>query len=126
MFRGTVKETRELPVRSESPRRRYAVTFAPSAYWKGTVSDEMTLHVVEPGPDCLGDSFAQGKEYVVFAVAQESRDYKFEEKYWYGWLDVMPAGSIILTGLGACSSTSEVQAADKTLKSLGRPKKNSR
>lgn len=126
IFRGTVKDVRELPARREGPRRRYTVTFAPSAYWKGTISDETTLHVIEPGSDCLGDSFLPGKEYVVFAVVQEARDYKVDDKFWYGWLDVMPAGSMILTGLGACSSTAEVQAAAKTLKSLGKGKKSSR
>jgi hypothetical protein len=126
VFRGTVQTVKEIPARPESARRRYAVTFTPSEYWTGTVDEQVTLHVLEPGTDCVGDSFAQGKEYIVFAVAQEARDFKWNDQFWFGWLDVLPAGTTILTGLGACNSTSEVALAAKTLKTLGKGKKLTR
>ena len=120
VFRGVVSKVKELPPRKESARPRYAVTFAISTYWKGNPGREITIYVVEPGTDCIGARFEEGKEYVVFAISRESRDYALADKFWYGWLDVLPKGTQLLTVNNFCDSTAEVRQARKTLRALGK------
>jgi hypothetical protein len=123
VFRGVVNNVKELPFRPESSRPRYEVTFTASQYWKGTTTKQITLHIIEPGTDCVGARFDEGKEYVVFAVSQEVDDHWLETKFRYGWLDLLPKGSKILTVSNDCDSTSEVQQAGKTLRELGKGRK---
>ena len=123
VFRGIVTNVKELPIRTESSRQRFEVTFAVSEYWKGTPLKEITLHIIQPGTDCIGARFDQGKEYVVFALPQEADDHWLKKYFWYGWLDVLPKGSSILTVNNYCDSTAEVKQAGKTLRELGRGRK---
>lgn len=123
VFRGAVTNIKELPLRPESSRKRFAVTFAVSEHWKGTPSKEVTLHIIEPGTDCLGVRFAEGKEYVVFAESQKADDHWLDKHLWYGWLDLLPKGSSFLTVNNFCDSTAEVKQARKTLRQLGRGQK---
>jgi len=123
VFRGVVVSVKILPKRSEIARARYAVTFSVSKYWKGSSGRSVTLHVVGPGTDCVGASFELGKEYIVFAVFQEANDYWLGNDFWYGWLDVLPRGSRILTANNSCDSTSEIKEGMSTLKVLGRGKR---
>jgi hypothetical protein len=120
VFRGVVSKVKELPPRKESARPRYAVNFAVSTYWKGKPGREITIYVVQPGTDCIGARFEEGKEYVVFAISQESRDYALEDRFWYGWLDVLPKDTQLLTVNNFCDSTAEVRLARKTLRALGK------
>ena len=120
VFRGVVSKVKELPPRKENVRPRYAVTFTVSRYWKGNPSTEITIYVVQPGTDCIGARFESGKEYVVFAISQESRDYSLEDRFWYGWLDVLPKGTQLLTVNNYCDSTGEVKQSRKTLRALGK------
>jgi hypothetical protein len=123
VFRGRVKEIKRFPLRPESSRTRYAATFAASDFWKGNPVKEIVLHEFDPSTDCIGARFEVGKEYVVFAVSQEADDHKLGESYWYGWLDVLPKGTHILTVNNYCDSTSEVTKAGEILNALGRGKK---
>jgi hypothetical protein len=120
VFRGVVTRVKEFPGRKEGGRQRYAVTFTVSKYWKGNPGEEITIHIVEPGTDCIGAHFDEGKEYLVFAISQEARDYWLEDKFWYGWLDVMPRRTQLLTVNDFCDSTAEVKKAGKALRTLGK------
>jgi hypothetical protein len=123
IFRGVVTNLKELPVRRESSRSRYEVTFTVSEYWKGPTTKHMTLHILKRGTDCIGARFDLGKEYVVFAVSQEADDFWLEKHFWFGWLDVLPKGSRFLTANNYCDSTAEVKQAGKTLTGLGKGRK---
>src|SRR5882724_9426500 len=57
VFRGVVTNVKELPIRPESSRPRYEVTFTVSEYWKGPATKQITLHIVDPGTDCIGARF---------------------------------------------------------------------
>ena len=120
VFRGIVAKIEELPERKESGRPRYAVTFSVARYWKGKPSNQITIDILEPGTDCLGARFDEGKEYLVFAVSREAKDYWLEDTFWYGWLDVFPSGMHFLTVNNFCDSTAEVNRAGKTLRALGK------
>ena len=120
IFRGVVTNVKELPVRRESSRPRYEVTFTVSEYWKGPKTKQTRLHILEPGSDCIGARFEIGKEYVVFAVSQEADDFWLEKQFWFGWLDVLPKGSMFLTANNYCDSTAEVKEAGQTLRQLGK------
>lgn len=122
VFRGLVTKIKEFPERQESVRKRYAVTFAVSNYWKGDPGKEITIYILEPGADCIGSRFDKGKQYLVFAISQEARDYWLEDKFWYGWLDVLPRGAQLLTVNNFCDSTAEMKKAGKTLRALGKGK----
>jgi hypothetical protein len=56
VFRGIVTDVKELPSRPELERPRYAVTFLVSKYWKGNPGREITLHILQPGTDCIGNT----------------------------------------------------------------------
>jgi hypothetical protein len=120
VFRGTVSDVTELPNRPDMSRGRHTVTFLVSEYWKGASNREVTVHIADPGTDCIGAHFDKGKEYVVFALSQTARDYFLEDKFWYGWLDVLPAGARFLTVNNFCDSTDEAKKAGKTLRVLGK------
>ena len=123
VFRGVVTSVKDLPSRPESSRSRYEVTFTVSEYWKGTTTKQITLHIVDPGTDCVGARFDGGKEYVVFAISQEVDDHWLDKYFWYGWLDLLPKGLRILTVNNFCDSTAELKEAGKTLRELGKGRK---
>jgi hypothetical protein len=104
-------------------RARSAITFSVSRYWKGTPGREVILHVLAPRPDCNGASFDANKEYVVFAYTETADDVRIEKSFWFGWLDLMPAGTKFLTARSLCSHTEEASRARRTLRSLGRGEK---
>ena len=120
VFRGRVIDIAILPERKENPRSRQAVTFATSRWWKGLSSNKITVYVIAPGTDCIGASFDNGEEYLVFADAALSRDVFLEHRFWYGWKDVLPEGEPFLTVNNFCDSTARVSLARKTLRRLGR------
>jgi hypothetical protein len=124
VFRGIVTDVKELPSRPELERPRYAVTFLVSKYWKGNPGREITLHILQPGTDCIGEHFALHQEYVVFAESRTADDYRLGGRFWYGWLDLMPADSRILT-VNNCTATGPTNKAGKTLRALGKGKKQS-
>jgi hypothetical protein len=99
VFRGVVKEVKELPSRPDLQRERYAVTFAVSQYWKGTPGREITLPIDRPGTDCIGAHFDANMSYL------RSRRRR------------------ILTVNNYCDSTAPVKDSRKTLRALGRGKK---
>jgi hypothetical protein len=107
------------------PRVRNAVTFSVSEYWKGNPGMEITLHVLEPRPDCNGAHFEAKTEYVVFAESQTADDVRIENHLWFGWLDLMTAGAHIVTARTLCTNTEEAAKARKTFRALGRGKKPS-
>jgi len=123
VFRGVVTDILPFPMHPEGGRPRYAVTFSVSEYWKGIQGRRITLHIIEPGTDCIGAKFDKGKEYVIFARSQEAGDYRLEERFWHGWLDVLPKGSRLLTVNNACDSTAEAKNAAGTEKELGKGRK---
>jgi hypothetical protein len=124
VFRGTVMDIRELPLRKEmGDRRRYTAAFSVSEYWKGSPSKTVLLHLVDPRPDCTGARFDLGKEYVVFALAQRATDYRLGDDFWYGRLDILHEGDEILTVNNFCDSTADVKLASATLKELGKGKR---
>ena len=125
VFRGVVTNVRELPVRPDVDRPRYAVTFLVSEYWKGVSAREVTLHVMRPGTDCVGARFDLRTEYVVFATSKKADDYRLGGRIWYGWLDLMPAGTEFLTVNNYCDSTALFKDARKTIRALGKGKKPS-
>jgi hypothetical protein len=94
-----------------------------SEYWKGNPGRAITLHVLEPGTDCIGASFDAQTKYLVFAKSQKVDDYRLGKSFWYGWLDLMPAGTEILTVNNFCDSTEQEKKAGKTLRVLGKGQK---
>ncbi|MBS1855650.1 MAG: hypothetical protein JST11_09820 [Acidobacteria bacterium] len=124
VFRGTVTEVRQLPLRKEmGERSRYTATFSVSRYWKGHPGESVILHVIEPRPDCVGARFTVGAEYVVFALAQKARDYRLGDDFWYGWLDIFRKGEDILTVDNFCDSPTEIRTAAAILRELGKGKR---
>lgn len=98
VFRGTVMEKKPLPVRTEMRGRgRYAITFRVEQYWKGPKQTSIILYGLDDGTDCLGGSSYQvGTEYLVFASEHPSKDVFLGADFWYGWTDVLPAGTLML------------------------------
>jgi hypothetical protein len=123
VFRGVVTEVKDLPSRPDLHRGRYAVTFHVSKYWKGNPGQEITLHILEPRADCIGAHFDARTEYLVFAKSQKVDDHRLEKSFWYGWLDLMPAGTEILTVNNFCDSTEQAKKAGKALRVLGKGEK---
>jgi hypothetical protein len=60
---------------------------------------------MRPGTDFIGARFDMREEYVVFAKSQRADDHKLGERFWFGWLDIMPAGTEFLTANNYCDST---------------------
>ena len=123
VFRGTVKSVVEQPPRPEWHRSRYAVNFSVVEYWKGSPGDAVVLHVIEPGTDCIGARFDLGVEYVVFARLQEADDNYLAKNFWYGWLDLLPRGTRILSVNSFCDSTGEARTSIRVLRALGKGQK---
>jgi hypothetical protein len=123
VFRGVVTNIREFPPRPDMDRARNVVTFSVSAYWKGNSGKEIILHLLAPRPDCNGADFEVKKEYVVFAESHIADDVRIENELWFGWLDLLPAGTQIFTARSLCSNTAEAVNARKTLRALGKGSK---
>jgi hypothetical protein len=123
VFRGVVKNVTQLSSRVDMQRARFAVTFAVSEYWKANLGRHVTLYVMDPGPDCIGAHFDWRTEYVVFARTTIADDYRTENAFWYGWLDLLPKGREFLTVNGSCNPTAAVKHAGNTLRELGAGKK---
>jgi hypothetical protein len=119
VFRGVAKSVTQLPARLETRRPRYAVTFSVSDVWKGNPGRKITINYLEPGPDCLGAHFDTHTEYVVFAKSQKADDYKAGDTFLFGWLDLMPKGTELLTVDNYCNATAPVKKAGNTLRALG-------
>jgi hypothetical protein len=123
VFRGLVTKLTELPSRPDLDRSRSTITFSVSKYWKGIPGKEITLHILAPRPDCNGARFAPKTEYVVFAYRETADDVRIENSLWFGWLDLMPAGTKFLTARSLCSHTEEASKARQTIRSLGQGKR---
>lgn len=123
VFRGVAKSVNQLPARPEMRRFRYSVTFSVSEYWKGDLGRHVTIYYLDPGADCLGAHFDAHTEYVVFAKQEKAADYKIGDNFWYGWVDLMPAGMKMLTVSNYCNGTAPVKKAVSTIIELGRGNK---
>jgi hypothetical protein len=111
----------ELPLRKEiGNRKRYAITFRVSEYWKGHPVKTVVLYVLERRADCIGAQFEVGKNYVVFAASQPAKDYRLGNDFWYGWLDLLSEGQRIFVVDDSCGSTASVSQASDTIKRLGK------
>jgi hypothetical protein len=77
------------------------------------------MYVLNPGTDCLGGSYEVGKTYLVFANLNKARDYRLDDFFWYGWLDVMKEGADIVEPVTACVPTGEVDKLRPVLNRLG-------
>lgn len=120
VFRGMVIERKTLPSRPEMRgRNRYAITFRVDEYWKGSPARTI-VYGLDPGTDCLGDGDYQvGKEYLVYAVEDRSRDVLLDEYFWYGWKDILPEGSPVLIPDTACKPGGQVPKVRDALRELG-------
>lgn len=109
VLRGVVTEKKVLPARDEMKgRRRYAIKFRVSEYWKGPRQPTVVVYGLDDGTDCLGGSrYEIGKDYLVFASEQPSRDvFLGSTTFWYGWTDVQPKGTPMLMDT-ACAPNGE-------------------
>lgn len=120
VFRGAVEDIKELPQRQASHWKRRLVTCRVSRVWKGTGDRRLSIYLREPGEDCVGARFEPGKEYLVFAIQQEARDYWLGDRLSYGWTDLMPDGTTFLTVNNFCDSTGAVRLERRALAALGR------
>ena len=122
VFRGRVIERKELLQRVEMKgRRRYAVTFQVDEYWKGSPGKRVTLYGMDAGTDCLGDSgYAEGKSYLVYASESDVKDVVLDGLFWYGWLDVLPAGTKMLVPQTACTPGGESSVVRDAIRQLGK------
>lgn len=114
VFRGVVIEKTEV-TRPDMVAQRFVTRFRVKEYWKGNPGEVLTLYDTQVFPtlDC-GPSFEAGKEYLVYAVEEQSEDLMIQEaerkllgaqnpriRFVRGWTDVVPRGTRILTrGLG--------------------------
>jgi len=122
VFRGTVVARKALPQRFEMRgRARYAITFRVDEFWKGPVGRSVVIHAVEAGTDCLGDgAYEVGKNYLVYANEVDVRDVSLEGEFWYGWTDVLPKGSKMLTPQTVCTRGGETTSVRKAIRELGK------
>ena len=78
------------------------------------------IYGLDPGTDCLGDGGYQvGKEYLVYASEQRSKDFLMGDYFWYGWKDILPEGSVMLVPDTACKPGGEAAKARVALDQLG-------
>jgi hypothetical protein len=129
IFRGVVVRSDLLPQHPDMRGRpRYRVLFHVQEYWKGKPVGDVTLHVLDPGTDCLGEEYEVGKEYLVLVSERKAYDYKLDEFFWYGWTDVVKEGTLIHEPVTACLPVGDthLRLVRKTLRSLGRGYKPAR
>ncbi len=84
-------------------RDRFAVTFRVKESWKGERARTVVVYDLAPLEDCQGRDYQQGKAYLVYATFEPSQDVKLGDLFWYGWTDVVPAGTGMLLPLGGCT-----------------------
>ena len=123
VFVGRVVKSERLP---EHPRmrgrQRYAVTFDVERLWKGEQNHTVTLYDVDPGTDCMGAGYEASKEYLVFASWGTARDVQPDpDFFWYGWTDVLAAGSSMIVPTVACTPGGDTSrsAVRKQIRELG-------
>ena len=130
VFSGTVLKRETLPPRAEMKgRNRYAITFHVDEYWKGSPAKTVVIYGMDGGGDCLGDGgYLTGKQYLVYASRVEAKDVVFEAPtfFWYGWADILPAGTKMLVPETACMPGGEIHAVSAALHELGKGGKPSR
>jgi hypothetical protein len=123
VFRGFALKSEALPQHPEMRgRSRFVVTFRVREYWKGNEGKELFLYHLPSGTDCNGGDYLVGKEYLIYASKAPSKDYKFDEFFWFGWTDAVPTGQPIITPLTACmpgGDTSEL-SVKSNLRMLGK------
>lgn len=125
VFRGTVVSSKELPLHPEMRgRRRFAVTLQVREYWKGNLGETATLYDLAPGMDCMGAGLRPGNEYLIFATQDAATDYRPDSDFfWYGWTDVLPAGTLILQPIATlCGELSDPLVRSK-MRQFGRGRK---
>jgi hypothetical protein len=102
-FWGTVTKREILPRRPEMRGRdRFAVTFRVAEYWKGKLARIVVVYDLAPSADCQGRDYEEGGEYLVYASFGPSRDVKLDDHFWYGWTDVVTAGTAMLQPIMGC------------------------
>jgi hypothetical protein len=110
VFRGTVSDKTLLPDRAEMKHRgRYAITFRVDQYWKKSRQRTIVIYGLDARADCMGgSSYEVGKNYLVFASKQPSKDvYLDGANLWFGWTDVLPKGTPMLVPT-ACTPSGEI------------------
>jgi hypothetical protein len=119
-FRGTVVERITLPEHPQMRgRKRYATTFKVDEYWLGSPERRVTLYTMGGGTDCYGDpGYVVGKNYLVFASEVPAKDAILDKFFWYGWTDVLTAGSKMLEPT-ACTYGGETSKVQPQLLKLG-------
>ena len=124
VFRGTVLKSELLPQHLEMRgRQRFAVTLHVTEYWKGYRGETLTLYDLAPGTDCMGAGLRVGKEYLIFAKEEPAKDYRDGDFFWFGWTDVLPAGTPMLWPLATLGGDLSLPIARTKMRQLGRGKK---
>jgi hypothetical protein len=124
VFRGTVLKSELLPQHLEMRgRKRFAVTLRATEYWKGTRGETLKLYDVEPGTDCMGAGLEVGKEYLIFAKEEPTKDYRDSDFFWFGWTDILPAGTPMLWPLTTLGGDLSSPVVRTRIRQLGRGKK---
>jgi hypothetical protein len=126
VFRGTVLSSEALPVHPEMRGRgRYAVTMRVEEYWKGNRGATVKLYVLAPTMDCMGWELEPGKTYLIFASEEGARDYRPDpDFFWYGWTDVLPAGTRMLQPIGTLGGSVSDPLVRNRMRELGRGKRS--
>jgi hypothetical protein len=124
VFRGTVLTSEALPMHPEMRGRgRFAVTMRVAEYWKGNRGATVKLYALEPGTDCMGAELKARNEYLVFASEEGAKDFRPDpDFFWYGWTDVLPAGTRMLQPVGISGGDLSDPLVRKTMRGLGRGK----
>ena len=125
VFRGTVLSSKLLPSHPEMRgRQRFVVTVRVREYWKGNPGETVTLYDLAPGTDCMGAGLRPGNEYLIFASEEGARDYQPDgDFFWFGWTDVLPAGTPMLQPLGTLGGDLSDAVVQSNMRQLGRGKR---
>jgi MacB-like periplasmic core domain len=123
VFRGTVVKSELLPQHPEMRgRKRFAVTLHATEYWKGNRGETLTLYDLEPGTDCMGAGLEVGREYLIFAKEEPTKDYRDSDFFWFGWTDILPAGTPMLWPLATLGGDLSLPVVRTRMRQLGRGK----
>ncbi len=123
VFRGKVRQKEILAQHPQMHgRARYRLTMQVLEQWRGELQDTVTLYDMDPGTDCMGTGLQVGREYLVYASDSRSADTRIEDKFWFGWIDVVPEGTPMLRPDGACLPGGLVSdpRVQKALKQIGK------
>lgn len=102
--------------------RRTIVHFRVAGYWKGDVSQTITLHTIDNQVSCSGYDFKKGQQYLVYGSRAKAM-------YWLGYGDrrpelqgvTYPKSDDEIFGTSICSRTGPLSAA-RDIAELGSPK----